>query len=116
MGRIVERTGRLIGTAAGAITGFLWISAIWFPTGGLTISGVSLLPLSLLMALAALVAAIAAYHGHATVLVLVFIASFLPVGLVLLDAEHFLRFAGLLNIVLVLAAGLIGLGRKLERE
>jgi len=116
MGRAIEWTGRVTGCIAGSITSFLWISAIWFPTDGMTISGVSLLPLALLMALAALVATIASYHGHAVVLVVVFVASFLPVGLALLEAQHFLRFAGMLNIVMVAAAALIAYGRRLEGQ
>ena len=115
MGRVIEWAGRGVGCVAAAVTSFLWISAIWFPTDGMTISGVSLLPLALMMALAALVATIASYHGHATVLVVVSFLSFVPIGFALLEAEHFLRYAGMLNIVLAVAAGLIAIGRSMEQ-
>lgn len=82
---------------------------------GLEFSGASQFPVALLMAFAALVATIASYHGHMTVLFVVSFVSFVPIGFALLDADHFLRYAGVLNIVLAAAAGLIALGRKLEQ-
>ena len=66
------------------------------------------------MAIGGLIGAIAAYHGHTKVMLIVFLASFLPVGIALLDAEHFLRYAGMLNIVTGITAGLIALGKFLE--
>lgn len=72
------------------------------------------MPIALLMALAALIATIAAWHGHATVLVVVSFVSFVPIGFALLDADHFLRYAGMMNVVLAIAAGLIAIGRKME--
>ncbi len=94
---------------AGGVASFLWISAVWFPTDGLDLSGAYLLPVSILMALIGLVGAIAAYNGHAKVMLIAFIASFLPVGIALLDAEHFLRYAGIMNVVLGIATCIVWL-------
>jgi hypothetical protein len=114
MGRMILSAGRVLGMLSGGICSFLWISAIWFPTDGLSLEGAYLLPTSILMAVIGLVAAIAAYHGHSKVMLIGFIASFLPVGIALLDAEHFLRYAGMLNIVLAMATVLTAVGHRLE--
>jgi hypothetical protein len=114
MHHTIDLTGRVLGTAAGGIASFLWISAIWFPTDGMNLEGAYLLPTSILMALIGLVSAIASFNGHVKVMLVGFIASFLPVGIALLDAEHFLRFAGVANIVLGIATALTWFGRAAE--
>ncbi len=116
MNQSIDWAGRLLGAAAGIGTSFLWISAIWFPTDGLMLTGAYLLPVSVMLAIIALIAAISSWHGHAIVMFVSFIALFLPVGITLLDADHFLRYAGVLNIVLAIASALVWLGRRGEKR
>jgi hypothetical protein len=59
---------------------------------------------ALLMAALALFAAIASWRGHPTVVMLIFLASFFPVGLSLLPSEHWLRWLGYLDVGLLLGA------------
>ena len=102
----------MLGMPAGGLASFLWISAIWFPTDGLNLGGAYLLPTSILMALFGLVGAIAAFNGHSKVMLVCFIASFLPIGIALLDSSHFLRYAGMLNIVSGVATALVWFGQS----
>lgn len=103
--------GRSVGSVAGGVLAVLWVYAIWFPSGGLTLAGPSIV-LAGLMAVLAIFAAIAASKGHSTVLLLIFIASFLPVGGYLLGVDHWLRWLGVLDLLLLLAAALIWWGAR----
>lgn len=114
MGATLSMLGRGLGVVAGGALAVLWVYAIWFPGGGLTITGLSVLVAGL-MALFALVAAIAATKGHAVVIFVVFVASFLPVGAMLLGVAHWLRFVGILDCLLLVAGGMIWTGARLER-
>jgi hypothetical protein len=99
---------------AGTATAVIWVYLIWFPSGDLTISGVSIIVAGL-MGLMGLFAAIASVKGHAPVVFVVFVASFLPVGAMLLSVEHWLRFVGILDILMLLAAVLIWAGSRKKR-
>ena len=107
----IELTGRALGALAGASAALLWVYAIWFPSGGLTISGPSVVVAGL-MAVLAIFAGIASVKGHAKVLVVIFVASFLPVGGYLLGVDHWLRWIGVIDAALPIAALLIRLGRR----
>ena len=109
--RIVDFVGRGIGAASGAIVAILWMLGVWMPTSGLALTGINFV-VALLMALAAIFAVIASIRGHAGVLLVVFVASFFPVGVALIGAEHWLRWAGALNVCYLVAAILIWLGRR----
>ncbi|HEU4619169.1 MAG TPA: hypothetical protein VFV10_14110 [Gammaproteobacteria bacterium] len=111
--KVVDAAGRSVGVLAGGVASLLWMLSVWVPGAALKMSGVNLL-VALLMALMALFAMIASLRGHVPVLVVVFVASFFPVGLVLLGAEHWMRWVGFANICYVLAAGLIWLGKRAE--
>jgi hypothetical protein len=100
-----------VGALAGGVLALLWVYAIWFPSGGLTLAGPSIIVAGL-MALLAIFGAIASSKGHSTVLLLIFIASFLPVGGYLLGVDHWLRWLGALDLMLLLAAGLIWWGAR----
>ena len=96
---------------AGAATAVAWVFLIWFPGGNLTISGISIIVAGL-MGLLGLFAAIASFKGHAPVVFVVFVASFLPVGAMLLGAAHWIRFIGILDILLLVAAILLWVGSR----
>jgi hypothetical protein len=113
--KMLNLVGRGLGMLAGCTAAFLWMLAIWVPGAALSMTGVNLL-VALLMALMALFAAIASLRGHVVVLVILFVASFLPVGLVLLGAEHWLRWVGYADLCYVGAAALIWLGRRGSRS
>jgi len=109
----LELSGRALGALVGATASVLWVCAIWFPSGGLTLSGASIVVAGL-MALLAIFAVIASVKGHGLVLLGVFVASFLPVGAYLLGLEHWLRWVGALDALLV-PAGLLILGGSRAR-
>ena len=61
---------------------------------------------AMLMAILAIIAAIASFHGHGIALVVLFFASFFPVGIFLLGLPGWMRVIGVLNLG-YLIAGLI---------
>jgi hypothetical protein len=112
---LVGPAGRGLGALSGAITGVIWVYVIWFPSSGLTLSGVSVLVAGL-MALFAIVGVIAAVKAHSTVLFVVFIASFLPIGAYLLGADHWLRSVGVLNVLTLVAVLMIRLSARARKS
>jgi hypothetical protein len=98
--------GRAIGAVCGAGVTGLWLVAIWFPSVGLTLSGISLV-VAFAMVLIAVVAVIAAVRGQGVVLLLVFFASFFPVGAYLLTVGHWLRWIGVLDLGYAVAGALL---------
>ena len=109
--RIVAYAGRALGAVSGALAAVLWMGALWLPESGMVLTGINFV-VGLLMALLALFAVIAAVRGHAAALVVLFVASFFPVGLVLLGADHWLGWAGRLNVCYLVAAALMWLGGR----
>lgn len=103
--------GSAIGMMAGALLAVLWISIIWFPVGGLMLEGVSVV-VGGFMALFALVAAIAAWHRHAVVIFVCFIASFFGVGSFALNVDHWFSIFGILDLALLLSSVLIWLAAR----
>lgn len=88
-----------------------WAFALWVPSGGLTLTGVSVLG-GLMFVVLAVFAGIAAVHGHAAVIALAFVASFFPIGVSLLPRAHWLHWAGWLDLGLLVAAVLIWTTRR----
>ena len=115
MTSILRIAGRALGMLAGGALCLVWLVVIWFPTEQLSISGFSIVVAGF-MAFLSLVAAIASFHGHVIVLGIVFVASFLPVGGYLLGVNHWLRFVGILDIILLVGALMILAGNRLERK
>lgn len=103
--------GRAIGALAGALLSVCWTFAMWVPTQGLALTGFSFV-VALLMAVLALFATIAAVRGHFVVVVLVFLASFFPVGVALITADHWLQWIGRLDFGLLLSAVLMWIGSR----
>jgi len=106
MRNIVNKLGRGLGVVCGAFLSAAWALAVWVPAAGVSVTGVSVL-VALLFALFAVFAVIASVHGHFTVVTLLFLASFFPVGVSLLPVEHWPRFIGWADIGLLVAAVLM---------
>jgi hypothetical protein len=54
--------------------------------------------------------------GHSTVLFVVFIASFLPIGAYLLGVNHWLRWVGVLNVLILVAVLMIRLSARARKS
>jgi hypothetical protein len=104
--KVVNTFGRALGALCGALLAVAWAFALWVPTAGLTLVGVSVVT-ALLLCVLALLAVIASLRGHPTVLVLLFLASFFPVGLFLMRVDHWLRWSGWADLGLLVAAALL---------
>jgi hypothetical protein len=106
MGRAVNTIARALGALCGAALAVIWAFVLWVPAAGLTLSGVSVV-VALMLTAFALFAAIASLRGHATVVVLLFLASFFPIGASLIRIDHWLRAVGWLDVGLLVAAALL---------
>jgi hypothetical protein len=107
--------GRALGVLSAALLCLVWLYAIWFPSGGLTITGLSVLVAGF-MTLLAIVAGIASAKGHGPVVFGVFVVSFLPIGAYLLGVDHWLRWIGILDTLLLVAAAVIWVGKGAKRR
>jgi hypothetical protein len=106
MARAVNWLGRALGLVSAALLAGIWAFVIWVPAAGLDVTGISLVTALLLVALAVF-AGIAAVHGHALVMALLFLASFFPVGAFLLPTDHWLKWVGWIDLGLLVAAVLV---------
>ena len=106
----VNTIGRALGALCGAALTVIWAFTFWVPAAGLTLPGISVVG-ALMFASFALFAAIASVRGHATVVVLLFLASFFPVGASLIRIDHWLSSVGWLDIGLAVASALLWLTR-----
>jgi hypothetical protein len=107
----VKLSGRALGALSGAVTSILWMYAIWFPSPEISMQGVGV-AVAWLMAILAVFAIIASVKGHHVVLFVAFLASFLPVGAMLLYARDWPRWIGVLNLVLLVASVLLWQGAR----
>jgi 4-amino-4-deoxy-L-arabinose transferase-like glycosyltransferase len=85
--------------------------AIWFPSPEISMQGVGV-AVAWLMAMLAVFAIIASVKGHHVVLFIAFLASFLPVGAMLLYVRDWPRWIGVLNLVLFVASVLLWQGAR----
>jgi hypothetical protein len=106
MAKAINWLGRAIGVVCASGLAAAWAFALWVPSGGLTLTGVSVVG-ALMFLVLALFAGIASAYGHATVIALAFLASFFPIGVSLLPRDHWLQLAGWLDLGLLVAAVLI---------
>ena len=107
--------GRAIGVLAGAAATVLWVAIMWFPVSGFMLDGIGVV-VGAFMALFALVAAIGAYHGHAFVVFICFVASFFGVGAFALNVDHWFRVFGVLDLLLLISAVMIWLSARSEEK
>lgn len=104
--KLLNVLGRGIGALSGAVLAVCWAYVMWVPAAGLKLSGVSFV-VAFLLALAGLFSVIASVRGHSVVLVLAFLASFFPIGVTLLQVDHWLRWVGWLDVGLLVGGGLM---------
>ena len=102
--------GRALGLVCSAALARAWAYVLWVRASGLTLGNLNVVTALVLVALAGF-AGIAAVHGHATVIALVFLASVLPIGVSLLPREHWLQWVGWLDLGLLASALLIWLSK-----
>lgn len=112
---MLSNAGRAIGVLAGGVSAALWVAVIWFPVGGFMLEGVSVV-VGIFMTLFSLVAAIAAFHRHATVIFVCFVALFFGVGAFSLNVDHWFRIFGLLDLLLFAASVMIWYSERGDRE
>lgn len=111
MTKTVNWLARGLGVACAAAIASAWAFVLWVPSAGLSVTGISVVTALLLVALAVF-AGIAAAHGHAAVLALLFLASFFPVGAFLMPTDHWLKWVGWLDLGLLVAAVLLWATRR----
>jgi len=105
MKKTVQFVGKFTGVLSGIGACASWSIAMWTPTPPVPLSGMAFF-VAMLMAILAIIAAIAAYHGHGIVLMVVFFTSFFPIGVFLLGVPGWMRVIGVLNLG-YLIAGLV---------
>ena len=101
----IQLFGKVIGMASGIGACVAWMVAMWSPTPALHLSGFGF-AVALMMAMLAAIAVIAAYHGHGVTLIVLFFASFFPIGLFLMGEAGWVGLIGILNLGYLLS-GLI---------
>ena len=106
MAKAINWLGRALGLVCGAALAGIWALVLWVPSGGFSVEGVNVVGALMFVALAVF-AAIASVYGHATVIALVFLASFFPIGVSLLPRDHWLHWVGWLDLGLLIAAVLL---------
>jgi hypothetical protein len=106
MAKTIHWLGRGLGVVCAAALAVAWSFALWVPAAGLKLSGVSVVVALALVAFAVF-AGIASAYGHAVIVVLLFLASFFPIGGFLMTAQHWLRWVGWLDLGLLAAAVLM---------
>ena len=70
---------------------------MWSPTPALHLSGFGF-AVALMMAMLAGIAVLAAFHGHGVTLIVLFFASFFPIGLFLMGEANWVGVIGILNL------------------
>ena len=110
MRNTINAIARALGALCGAALAVIWVFTFWVPAAGLTLPGISVVG-ALMFTAFAVFATIASLRGHATVVVLLFLASFFPVGASLIRIDHWLRIVGWLDVGLFVASALLWLTR-----
>jgi hypothetical protein len=111
MTKAINWAGRALGLVCAAGLASAWAYVLWVPSSGLTLAYLNVVT-ALLFVVLALFAGIAAVHGHAVVIALVFLASFFPIGISLLARDHWLQWVGWLDLGLLVSAVLIWATRR----
>jgi len=103
MRKILNTSARALGALCGGVLAVVWAVTLWVPAAGLHLAGVSVV-VALMLTVFGLFAAIAAVRGHAAAIVLLFLASFFPIGASLVRVDHWLHWVGWLDVGLLVAA------------
>ena len=105
MKEIVQLVGKFTGVLSGFGACASWTLAMWIPTPPLPLTGIAFF-VALLMVLLAIMAVIASIKGHGIMLIVLFFASFFPIGYFLLGVPGWMWVIGALNLG-YLVAGLV---------
>ena len=105
MRKAIQLVAKFTGIVSGAGACACWIVAMWIPSPALPLSGMAF-AVALFMAMLAIIAVIASAHGHGITLIILFFASFFPIGMFLLNIPGWVRVIGILNLG-YLIAGLV---------
>ncbi len=97
MRAMIQLIGKTIGIASGLGACVAWTVEMWAPTPTLHLSGFGF-AVALMMAMLAGIAIHAAFHSHGITLIVLFFASFFPIGLFLIGEAGWLGVIGFLNI------------------
>lgn len=100
----LQMLGRGLGAFVSAVSAVLWLLAVWSPDTGAIFTGGWALVVANLLIIVCVVGVIASVRGHGNVMLIAFLLSFLPVGAYLLRTDHWLRWIGILNLLLLVAA------------
>ena len=93
----IQLIGKIIGMISASGACVAWMVAMWSPTPALHLSGFGF-AVALMMAMLAAIAVIAAYHGRGVTLIVLFFASFFPIGLFLMSEPSWVGLIGILNL------------------
>lgn len=93
----IQLIGKTIGMISGSAACLAWMVAMWSPTPALHLSGFGF-AVALMMAMLAGIAVLAAFHGHGVTLIVLFFASFFPIGLFLMGEAGWVGVIGILNL------------------
>lgn len=110
MAKGIQWLGRIVGVGCAAGLASAWAFVLWVPSAGLTLTNLNVVT-ALFFVVLAVFAGVAAVHGHAVVIALVFLASFFPIGVSLMARDHWLQWVGWLDLGLLISALLIWLSR-----
>ena len=105
MREIIQFAGKITGIVTGVAVCACWMFALWVPQPELPLSSMSF-AVALLMTMLAIIAVNASVRSHGITLIVLFFASFFPIGMYLLGLPGWVRVIGVLNLG-YLIAGLI---------
>lgn len=108
MQTVFQFAGKIIGVASGVAACGLWLWAIGTPSPDFPLSGVSV-AIGAVMMVIAICVVIASVRGHGVAIVVMFVLSFLPIGIYLLGSSHWLRWIGVANLGFLLAGVMLWL-------
>lgn len=97
MRETIQLIGKIIGMISGVGACAAWMFAMWSPTPALHLSGFGF-AVALMMAMLAAIAVLASFHGHGVTLIVLFFASFFPIGLFLMGEDGWVGIIGILNL------------------
>jgi hypothetical protein len=115
MTKSIDALGRVLGVVCAAALSGAWAYVLWVPSAGLTLENLNVVT-ALFFVVLSIFAGIAAVHGHAAIVALVFLASFFPIGISLLARDHWLQWVGWLDLGLLASAVLTWLGKRRDAK
>ena len=101
---LIRGLAQLVGAAISSITAVIWLAVLWLPSERDVLGHFGVVG-AVLMLFFALLGVLAAHRAHADLMLGMFIAAFLPIGVFMLYTEQSMyRWIGLLNLIYLVAA------------